>query len=84
MAKKVPVGKVTHYFDKISVAVIELSGTLKVGDKISIEGATTNVKQTVESMQIEYKPVQSAKKGESVGLKVPDRVREKDDVYVEK
>ena len=83
MAKKVPVGKVTHYFDKISVAVIELSGTLKVGDKISIEGASTNIKQTVDSMQIEHKSVKSASKGQSVGMKVSDRVREGDDVYAE-
>ncbi|MEM1822569.1 MAG: hypothetical protein QXX33_00305 [Candidatus Hadarchaeales archaeon] len=75
------VGKVTHYFTKIGVGVIELSDELKVGDKISIEGATTNFQQTVESMQIEHKPVDKAGPGQSIGLKVKDRVREGDLVY---
>ena len=75
------VGKVTHYYNKIGVAVIELEDTLSVGDKISIEGATTNFQQTVESMQIEHKNVETAKKGDSIGLKVVDRVREGDNVY---
>ncbi len=75
------VGKVTHYFTKIGVAIIELEGTMKVGDEISIEGATTNVVQKVDSMQIEHKNVKEAKKGESIGMKVADRVREGDLVF---
>ena len=75
------VGKVTHYFTKIGVGVIELSDELAVGDEISIEGATTNIRQKVESMQIEHKDVQKAGKGESIGLKVVDRVRPGDNVY---
>lgn len=81
MVEKKLVGKVTHYFTKIGVAVVELLDTLKTGDKISIEGATTNFEQKVESMQIEHKPVEEAKKGDSIGLKVEDRVREGDLVY---
>ena len=81
MPEKVRVGKVTHYFTKISVGVVELEDELKVGDKISIEGATTNFQQTVESMQIEHKPVEIAKKGDCIGLKVKERVREGDVVY---
>jgi putative protease len=81
MVEKKLVGKVTHYFTKIGVAVVELSDTLKIGDKISIEGATTNFEQEVESMQIEHEPVEEAKKGDSIGLKVKDRVREGDSVY---
>jgi len=80
-AEKKPVGKVTHFFTKIGVGVIELSDELKVGDKISIEGATTNVQQTVQSMQIEHKEVQSASAGDAIGLKVDQRVREGDLVY---
>jgi putative protease len=76
------VGKVTHYFTNIGVAVIELEDTLKVGDEISIEGATTNFQQKVESMQIEHENVQEAKAGDSIGLKVTDRVREGDSVYI--
>jgi translation elongation factor EF-1alpha len=83
MGEKKLVGKITHYFGKIGVAVVELSGDLKTGDAVSIEGPTTNFKQGVESMQIEHKPVTTAKKGQSIGMKVSDRVREGDEVFVE-
>lgn len=75
------IGKVAHYFTNIGVAVIELEDGLKVGDEISIEGATTNLTQKVDSMQIEHKDVEEASKGDSVGLKVSDRVREGDHVF---
>jgi translation elongation factor EF-1alpha len=75
------VGKVDHYYTNIGVAVVELSNSLSVGDKISIEGATTNLQQSVDSMQVEHKKVDSAKKGDSIGLKVSDRVRPGDNVY---
>jgi putative protease len=75
------VGKVSHYFSKIGVGVIELSDELKVGDRISIEGATTNVQQTVRSMQIEHAEVKSAGPGDAVGMKVDQRVREGDLAY---
>jgi len=75
------VGKVTHYFTNIGVAVVELQDVLKVGDQISIEGATTDVKQMVDSMQIEHEDVEEAKKGQSIGMKVKDRVREGDQVF---
>lgn len=75
------VGSVTHYFTKIGVAVIELSNKLSVGDQILIKGMTTNVEQTVNSMQIEHVNVEKAKAKQSVGLKVGDRVREGDTVY---
>lgn len=79
--EKKPVGKISHYFTKIGVGVIELSDELRVGDQISIEGATTNIQQTVDSMQIEHENVQSAGVGQSIGLRVKDRVREGDLVY---
>lgn len=82
MADKKLVGKITHFFTNIEVAVIELSGKLNVGDKISIEGATTNVQQNVDSMEIDKKKVESAGKGQSIGMKVKDKVREGDQVYV--
>jgi len=75
------VGKVSHYFTKIGVAVIELTGELSVGDEILIEGASTNFKQKVDSMQIEHKNIEKAKAGDSIGMKVKDRVREGDSVY---
>lgn len=75
------VGRITHYFPKIGVGVVELVDELKVGDMISIEGVTTNFQQVVESMQIEHQNVQVAKAGDAIGLKVKDRVREKDQVF---
>lgn len=75
------VGKVTHYFTKLGVGIIELSGDLKTGDKIRIKGATTDLKQPVDSMQIEHDKVEEAKAGQSIGLKVKDHVREHDKVY---
>ncbi len=79
--KKKLVGKITHYFTGIGVAVVELESDLKVGDKILIEGATTSFEQNIDSIQIHNQSVESAKKGESIGLKVKDRVREADSVY---
>jgi len=75
------VGRVSHFFTKISVAVIELTSTLSVGDRILIKGPTTNFEQTVNSMQIEHENVKVAKAGQSIGLKVDERVREDDTVY---
>lgn len=75
------VGRITHFFSKISVAVIELNKPLKVGDTIAVKGPTTDFEQEVESMQIEHENVQEAKAGQSIGLKVAQRVRETDLVY---
>lgn len=75
------IGKVTHYFTKIGVAVIELSGDLKVGDEIHIKGATSDFKQKVDSMQIEHENIEEAKAGQSIGLKVKEHAREGDTVY---
>jgi len=75
------VGKVNDFFARPVVAGIELSGTLKVGDKIHIKGHTTDVEMVVDSMQIDNVDVAGAKKGKSVGIKVPERVRPGDTVY---
>lgn len=77
----VEVGRVTHFFTKISVAVIELTAPLAVGDTIAIKGPTTDLEQVVESMQIEHENVKRAEAGQSIGLKVAQRVREKDIAY---
>ncbi|MFB6088655.1 MAG: hypothetical protein ABEK36_02635 [Candidatus Aenigmatarchaeota archaeon] len=81
MPEKKLIGEITHYFTNIEVGITELSDKLKVGDKISIEGASTDIQQTVDSMEIEQEKVEEADKGESIGLKVEDRVREGDKVY---
>ena len=75
------IGKVTHYFGNIGVAVLELTDTLKVGDTIRIVGGTTDFTQTVDSMEIEHKKVEEAKAGDSIGLKVSQKVREGYKVY---
>ncbi|MEM3072653.1 MAG: translation elongation factor-like protein [Candidatus Bathyarchaeia archaeon] len=76
------VGRVINYFSKISVAAINLNeGDLKLGDRIRIRGSTTDLTQTVDSMQINKVPVTIAEKGSSVGIKVQDRVRPGDEVY---
>ena len=75
------IGRTTHYFTKIGVAVIELTDTLSVGDRILVRGATTGFEQTVQSMQIEHKNVATAQGGQSVGMKTAQRVREEDKVY---
>jgi putative protease len=79
--KKSPIGKVTNFYSKINVAVIELSAPLKKGDKIAIEGATTDFTQTVQSMQIDRKDIESAQSGQAIGLKVTNRVRIGDTIY---
>ena len=75
------IGKITHHFSKIGVGVIELSGSLSVGDKIRIKGATTDFEQEIDSMQIEHENVEKADAGQSIGLKVKEPVREHDTVY---
>ena len=79
--KLVEIGRVTHFYPKISVAIVELKASLNIGDKILIKGATTNFEQTVESMQIEHKNIERAEAGQIIGLKVKERVRENDKVY---
>jgi translation initiation factor IF-2 len=82
MAEKQKVGEVFTYFAKAGVAGINLTdGFLQVGNAIMIRGQTTNLEQTVESMQIEHDSIQRAEKGQSIGMKVKDRVRPKDVVY---
>lgn len=76
------IGKITHYFSNISVAVIDLVSVLKEGDNIRITGGEdTDFEQTVDSMQVEHKEVKTAKKGDSVGLKVKEKVREGYNVF---
>lgn len=75
------IGRVAHYFSKVGVAAIELENTLKVGERIHIKGHTSDWTQVVESMQIEGGEIDQAKRGQSVGIKVPEHAREHDVVY---
>lgn len=78
---KTQIGNVTNFYSKISVAVVQLSSPVNVGDKILIKGDTTNFEQMIESMQIEHQNIPRAEAGQSIGLKVKDRVRPGDVVY---
>jgi translation elongation factor EF-1alpha len=75
------VGVVNDYFARIGVAGVDLVGSLRVGDTVRFRGHTTDFEQVVESMQIEHQQVQEAGPGDSVGIKVLDRVRPGDIVY---
>ena len=79
--EKKEIGRIAHYYPKINVAVVELTGALNVGDRISIESKDNAVEQTVDSMQIEHSQISAAKAGQAIGLKVADRVHEGSKVY---
>ena len=79
--KEKEIGKVSDYFAKIEVAAIKLSKGLKVGDKIHVKGATTDFEQEVKSMQIHKDPVETAKKGDEIGIKVKKKVRKGYKIY---
>ncbi len=76
------IGKVSSYFSHVDVAAIKLSDKLKIGSKIHIKGNTTDFEQKVESMQIDKKDVPEAKKGEHIGIKVSEKVRPNDKVFL--
>ena len=75
------VGKISHYFPHVAAGVIKLKGALTNGDVIHIKGHTTDIKQTVGSLQIDHVPVTEARKGQEIGLEVKGRVRIGDIVY---
>jgi putative protease len=76
------IGTITHFFDKISVGIIKLNGVLKVGDKVKIAGGTTSFEQEISEIQLEHKSIPEGKKGQEVGIKVNEKVREGDTVYI--
>lgn len=76
------IGVVSSYFSKVGVAAIKLSGKLKAGDKVHIKGATTDFEVDIKEIQIEKKSVKEAKKGDHIGIKVPEKVRPNDKVFL--
>ncbi len=78
---EVEIGKVSTFFSRPVVAGINLTSELKVGDRLHIKGHTTDLHLTVESLQVNNANVTQAKAGDSIGIKVPDRVRAGDSVY---
>lgn len=82
MAEEKRIGVVTHYFGKITVAIIKIEKEgLKVGDTVHIKGRTSDFTQEVQSMELEHKAIQKAKVGESIGIKASEHAREGDVVY---
>ena len=77
----VRIGKVTHFFGKIGVAVIALDSTIKVGDTVHIIGNTSDFQQEVTSLQIDHRQVESADAGEEVAMKVFRRVWKRDQIF---
>lgn len=75
------IGRVSHYFNHIKVAALELTGELAVGDTIHIKGHTSDFTEVVDSMQIEHDNVENAGPGDSVGIKVPEKAHVHDTVY---
>lgn len=81
MAEK-KIGEITHYYSNIGVGIIMLSDDLKVGDTIRIMGATTDFEQGVDEMQYNHENIEEAEAGKEIGIKVDDKVRDGDEVYL--
>ena len=75
------IGKVTHYFDHVGVAIVDLLETLNIGDTIRIIGGEVDFTQEVESMEIDHEKIKTAKNGDSIGMKVSERVKDGYQVY---
>ena len=76
------IGKITHYYGNIGVAIIELLGKLSVGDKVKFSHGDKEIEQTIESMQMEHKDISSAKKGDVIGIKVEEKIGEGTEVFL--
>ena len=82
MEKEILVGEVTHYFTAIGVGIIKVKKSFKKGNRLHFKGSTTNFYQDAYSMQLNHKDIATAPKGEQIGLKVDQRVREGDKIYL--
>jgi len=76
------IGKITHIFDKIDVGILELTDKLNVGDTIHIKGSATDFEQPVDSIQIEHKNIDNAKKGDIIGIKLMSKAKVGDKIYL--
>lgn len=75
-------GTITHYYSNLGVGIIKLEDTLSVGDTIKIQGSTTDLEQTVDQMQVNKADVENAEKGQEIGIKLNDKVRVGDSVFL--
>lgn len=78
----VKIGKITHYYDKIGVALVEVIAPIKIGDTIKISGHDKEFTQEISSMQIEHEQMEQADKGQVIGLKVDQPVKENDEIFL--
>ena len=76
------VGEITHYYNNIGVGIIKLSAPIKIGDTLRFQGGSTDFEQQITEMQYDHKPIKAGKKGQEVGIKVAERVRDGDEVLV--
>ncbi len=79
--KPKPIGAVTHYYGKIGVAIVKFNQAFSRGGRLRFLGATTDFEEPVDSMEYDHKSIEKAKKGQEVGIKVSQKVREGDEVY---
>jgi len=76
-----PIGAITHYYGHLGVAIVKFNKKVEVGAKVRFKGATTDLEEAIQSMQYDHKPIEAAKKGQEVGIKVSGKVREGDEVF---
>ncbi len=81
MAETKPIGEVTHFYGHLGVAIVKFNKSVKVGGKLAFKGVTTDFEEKVQSMQYDHKSIEEAKKGQEVGIKVKEKVREGDQVF---
>lgn len=79
--KEKPIGAVTHYYGGLGVAIVKFTTGVKIGEKVQFRGAHTDFEETIKSMQFDHKDIEEAKKGQEVGMKVKEKVREGDRVF---
>ena len=77
-----PIGEVTHFFGNLGVAIVKFTQPVAIGTEVHFKGATTDFKEKITSMQFDHKSIDSAKKGEEVGIKVKGKVRDGDQVFL--
>ena len=77
-----PIGEVTHFYGGIGVAIVKFNKAVEAGIRVRFHGATTDFEQTLESMQYDHKDIKSAPKGKEIGIKVSDKVRDGDQVFL--
>lgn len=77
-----PVGEVTHYYGNLGVAIVKFNQNMPLGKNVTFQGHTTDFSQNLDSMELDRKPVTMAPKGKEIGIKVKDKTREGDKVYL--